>query len=57
MLCAPHLKRKPQFTVALIGIGLVLEEEEYEQAHNFLEEALKQDKSNGRIGAESAWCQ
>ncbi|KAH7393775.1 hypothetical protein DE146DRAFT_107030 [Phaeosphaeria sp. MPI-PUGE-AT-0046c] len=52
------LERKPQFTSALIGIGLVLEEEEeYEQAHDFLEKALKQDPSNGRIGAESAWCQ
>lgn len=52
------LKRKPQFTSALIGIGLVLEEEEeYEQAFQFLEQALKQDPSNGRIGAESAWCQ
>jgi superkiller protein 3 len=52
------LKRKPQFTSALIGIGLVLEEEEeYEQAFQFLEKALKQDPSNGRIGAESAWCQ
>lgn len=52
------LERKPSFTSALIGIGLVLEEEEeYEQAHDFLEKALKQDPSNGRIGAESAWCQ
>ncbi|KNG52733.1 tpr-like protein [Stemphylium lycopersici] len=52
------LKRKPQFTSALIGIGLVLEEEEeYEQAFQFLEKALRQDPSNGRIGAESAWCQ
>jgi superkiller protein 3 len=52
------LKRQPQFTSALIGIGLVLEEEEeYEKAHEFLEQALKQDPSNGRIGAESAWCQ
>lgn len=52
------LERKPQFTAALIGIGLVLEEEEeYEKAYNFLEQALQQDSSNGRIGAESAWCQ
>lgn len=52
------LKRKPHFTSALIGIGLVLEEEqEYERAYQFLEQALKQDPSNGRIGAESAWCQ
>lgn len=52
------LKRKPQFTAALIGIGLVLEEEEeYAKAVDFLEQALKQDPSNGRIGAEAAWCQ
>lgn len=52
------LKRKPQFTAALIGIGLVLEEEEeYEEAFQFLEQALQQDPTNGRIGAESAWCQ
>lgn len=52
------LKRKPQFTAALIGLGLILEEEEeYEKAHEFLDQALKQDVSNGRIGAEAAWCQ
>jgi superkiller protein 3 len=52
------LKRKPQFTPALIGIGLVLEEEEeYEEAFDFLKKALKEDASNGRVGAESAWCQ
>lgn len=52
------LERKPQFTTALIGIGLVLEEEEeYYQAFQFLEQALQHDPSNGRIGAESAWCQ
>lgn len=52
------LKRKPQFTSALIGIGLILEEEEeYAEAIDFLEQALKQDPSNGRIGAEAAWCQ
>jgi superkiller protein 3 len=52
------LKRKPQFTAALIGIGLILEEEEeHAQAIEFLEQALKQDPENGRIGAEAAWCQ
>ncbi|OAF99704.1 TPR-like protein [Paraphaeosphaeria sporulosa] len=52
------LKRKPQFTAALIGIGLILEEEEeYANAVEFLEQALKQDPANGRIGAEAAWCQ
>ncbi|KAF2679142.1 TPR-like protein [Lentithecium fluviatile CBS 122367] len=52
------LERKPQFTPALIGIGLILEEEEeHVQAVEFLKKALKQDPSNGRIGAEAAWCQ
>ncbi|KAF2868983.1 hypothetical protein BDV95DRAFT_596662 [Massariosphaeria phaeospora] len=52
------LKRKPKFTAALIGIGIILsEEEEYSEAVQFLEEALKQDPANGRIGAEVAWCQ
>ncbi|KAJ4348373.1 Superkiller protein 3 [Didymosphaeria variabile] len=52
------LERQPQFTAALIGIGLILEEEEeYANAVEFLEQALKQDPSNGRIGAEAAWCQ
>ncbi|KAF2730460.1 TPR-like protein [Polyplosphaeria fusca] len=52
------LKRKPQFTPALIGIGLILEEEEeYAEAISFLEQALEQDRKNGRIGAEAAWCQ
>lgn len=52
------LKRKTHFTSALIGIGLILEEEEkYAKAVEFLEQALEQDPSNGRIGAEAAWCQ
>jgi superkiller protein 3 len=51
------LKRKPRFTAALIGLGLILEEDEdYEEAAEFLEEALKLDPDNGRIGAEAAWC-
>jgi superkiller protein 3 len=52
------LKRKPQFTAALIGLGLILEEDqEYVEATEFLRQALKQDPDNGRIGAEAAWCQ
>lgn len=51
------MKRRPQFTSGLIGIGLILEEEEeYTEAIEFLDQALKQDPSNGRIGAELAWC-
>ncbi|KAF2177386.1 TPR-like protein [Zopfia rhizophila CBS 207.26] len=52
------LEREPKFTSALIGIGLILEEEEeYAEAIDFLGKALEQDPSNGRIGAEVAWCQ
>ncbi|KAJ8112205.1 hypothetical protein OPT61_g5377 [Boeremia exigua] len=52
------LKRKPRFTAALIGLGLILEEDEdYKNAAEFLEQALKLDPDNGRIGAEAAWCQ
>ncbi|OCL11623.1 protein prenylyltransferase [Glonium stellatum] len=52
------LKRRPTFTPALIGIGLILEEEEeYVEAIDFLERALTHDASNSRIGAEVAWCQ
>ncbi|KAK5168591.1 hypothetical protein LTR04_006266 [Oleoguttula sp. CCFEE 6159] len=51
------LQRKPNFTPALIGVGLVLEEqEEYSQAVNFLSRALDRDPSNIRIGTEAAWC-
>jgi len=51
------LKRKPTFTPALIGVGLILEEqEEYPQAIDFLSRALSRDKDNARIGAEAAWC-
>ncbi|KAJ4987286.1 tetratricopeptide [Stagonosporopsis vannaccii] len=52
------LKRKPRFTAALIGLGLILaEDEDYKEAAEFLEKALKLDPDNGRIGAEAAWCQ
>lgn len=51
------LKRKPDFTAALIGLGLILEEDEdYTEAAEFLEQALKLNPDNGRIGAEAAWC-
>ena len=52
------LKRRPTFTPALIGIGLILEEEEeYVEAIDFLERAFAHNVSNARIGAELAWCQ
>ncbi|KAF2760849.1 TPR-like protein [Pseudovirgaria hyperparasitica] len=51
------LSRKPQFTPALIGVGLVLEEEEeYAEAIGFLRKAFERDDSNIRIGTEAAWC-
>jgi len=51
------LKRKPLCTVALIGVGFILEDEEnYPEAIHFLSKALSRDPENLRIGAEMAWC-
>ena len=50
------LKRKPTNTSALIGVGLILEEEEqYAEAITFLERALEKT-SDVKIRAEAAWC-
>lgn len=50
------LTRNPTSTPALIGIGLIYEEEEdYPAAIDFLERALERDPSNVRIKAEAAW--
>ncbi|EME40239.1 hypothetical protein DOTSEDRAFT_91457 [Dothistroma septosporum NZE10] len=50
-------QRKPKFTPALIGLGLILEEtEDYQDAITFLERALQEDKGNVRVGTELAWC-
>lgn len=50
------LTRKSTSTPALIGIGLIYEEEEeYPAAIEFLERALKKDANNIRIRAEAAW--
>ncbi|KAL3426141.1 tetratricopeptide [Phlyctema vagabunda] len=50
------LKRNPTSTAAMIGIGLIYEEEEdYPAAIDFLERALKKDPSNVRVKAEAAW--
>ena len=50
------LLRKPSQTSALIGVGLILEEEEdYSEAISFLNRALMR-KSDPRIKAEVAWC-
>ena len=50
------IKRNPKSTAALIGIGLIYEEEEdYPSAIDFLERALQRDGSNVRIKTEAAW--
>ena len=51
------LKRKPKWTPALIGLGLIFEEnEDYANAISFLSQALTEDSSNVRVGTELAWC-
>ncbi|KAI9825314.1 MAG: hypothetical protein M1819_000560 [Sarea resinae] len=51
------LKRKPTFTSALIGVGLILEEQEdFAGAIDFLSRALERDPQNARVRSESAWC-
>src|SRR4051794_5079549 len=51
------IKRKPTCTLALVGIGLILEEEEdFIQAFAFLGKALERDPDNVRIRTEAAWC-
>lgn len=43
-------------TSALIGVGLIFEEEEeYEQAIDFLTRALARDETNLRVKSEAAW--
>ena len=50
------LKRRPTETSALIGIGLILEEQEkYTKAIDFFQRALKRSPEP-RIKAEAAWC-
>ncbi len=50
------LQRKPTESSALIGIGLILEEqEEYVEAINFFNRALERT-SDPKIKAEAAWC-
>lgn len=50
------LLRSPTQTLALIGVGLILEEEEdYAEAISFLERALKRS-SDPKIKGEVAWC-
>ncbi|KIW15052.1 hypothetical protein PV08_07839 [Exophiala spinifera] len=51
------LKRKPKLTAALLGIGLIFEEDEdYPQAVQFLQQASERDPHNVRVKLEFAWC-
>ncbi|KAF2481457.1 hypothetical protein BDY17DRAFT_301374 [Neohortaea acidophila] len=51
------LQRKPKWTPALIGLGLILEEnEEYDRAIDFLSQAHREEPSNVQVGTELAWC-
>ncbi|KAI6825335.1 TPR-like protein [Hortaea werneckii] len=51
------LQRKPRWTPALIGLGLILEEaEEYQNAVDYFTKALQEDEGNVHIGTELAWC-
>lgn len=51
------LQRKPKSTPALIGLGLIYEENEsYQKAIDFLSQALQEDQDNIRVGTELAWC-
>lgn len=50
------LAHDPLSTAALIGVGLVWEEEEeYDKAIDFLERALTRDETNLRVKTEAAW--
>lgn len=51
------LSRKPTATAPLLGVGLVLEEDEdYGEAVKFLQRASDRDPSNLRVLLELAWC-
>lgn len=51
------LKRKPNHTPALLGTGLILEEDEnFTAASEYLSKALEKDPNNIRVGVEAAWC-
>lgn len=50
------LSRDPVSTPALIGVGLIFEEEEeYSEASDFLDRALQRDPENLRVKSEAAW--
>ena len=51
------LSRKPEMTAALLGVGLIYEEDgQYVQAIDFLQPALERNPENLRIQSELAWC-
>lgn len=51
------LQRKPKLTAALLGTGLIFEEDEdYPEAVKFLDQAAERDPANIRIKLELAWC-
>jgi superkiller protein 3 len=51
------LENSPNSTAALIGLGLIFEEEEkYTEAIDFLQRGLKKDPENKRMWTEVAWC-
>ncbi|KAF2667044.1 putative antiviral protein [Microthyrium microscopicum] len=52
------LKRKQNFTPALLGVGLVLEEEQnYPAALEYLTKASIRDPDNVKVAVEAAWVQ
>ncbi|KAJ5780523.1 Tetratricopeptide-like helical [Penicillium paradoxum] len=52
------LKRNPTSSNCLLGIGMVLkEDQDYAEAVNFLRRSLERDPSNLKIRAELAWCE
>lgn len=51
------LNRKPTSAPCLLGIGLILEEDQdYVMAVDFLEQALQRDPENAKIRSELFWC-
>ncbi|PGH31260.1 superkiller protein 3 [[Emmonsia] crescens] len=51
------LNRRPTSTSCLLGIGLILEEDQdYATAVDFLEQALERDSTNLKIRSELFWC-
>ncbi|RMD39721.1 hypothetical protein DV735_g5400, partial [Chaetothyriales sp. CBS 134920] len=51
------LAHKPTLTSALLGVGLIYEEDEdYAEAAHFLARAAERDEQNLRIRLELAWC-